>query len=239
MTEPIRLSRRLAVLLPCSRSQAEQYIEGGWVRVDGQVVEEPHFRVTNERIELDPGATLQPPVPVTLLLNKPAGHAAPQQLMQPATHWHADPGGVRVLKRHFVQLTAALPLEAMAGGLVIYTQDWRVARKLTEEAHLIEIELMVDVQGNVSPAQIQALQHIPRDLAAQGPVQVRASISSQRDERCRLRFAIKGWQAGLLAELCKRAGLVVLGLQRQRVGRVNLGAVPLGQWRYLQAHERF
>lgn len=239
MTEPIRLSRRLAALLPCSRSQAEQYIEGGWVRVDGQVVEEPHFRVTNERVELDPGATLQPPVPVTLLLHKPAGHASPQQLLQAATHWHADPASVRMLRRHFAQLTPVLPLEAMASGLVVYTQDWRVARKLTEEAHLIETELMVDVQGSVSPAQIQALQHIPRDLPAEGPAQVRVSISSQREERSRLRFAVKGWHAGLLAGLCERAGLVVLGLQRQRIGRVNLGAVPPGQWRYLQTQERF
>jgi len=223
MTEPVRLSKRLAALLPCSRSEAEQYIEGGWVRVDGRVVEEPHFRVTHEKVALDPGATLQPPVPVTLLLHKPAGHAAPQQLLQPGTHWHADPSGVRVLKRHFGQLTPALALETLASGLVVYTQDWRVA----------------DVQGEVTSAQLQTLQHPPRDLLPAASAQVRASISSQREGRSRLRLAIKGWQAGLVAALCERAGLPVLGLQRLRIGRVNLAAVPPGQWRYLQAHERF
>lgn len=239
MTEPVRLSKRLAALLPCSRSQAEQYIEGGWVRVDGRVVEEPHFRVTHEKVELDRGATLLPPTPVTLLLHKPAGQAGPLQLLQADTHWRADPSGVRVLKRHFGQLTAALALETMASGLVVYTQDWRVARKLTEEAHLIEIELMVDVQGDVTPAQLQALQHIPHGTPPEASAQVRASVSSQRDGRSRLRLAVKGWHAGLVARLCERAGLQVLGLQRLRIGRVNLAAIPPGQWRYLQAHERF
>lgn len=239
MTEPVRLSKRVAALLPCSRSEAEQYIEGGWVRVDGRVVEEPHFRVTHEKVELDPGATLQPPAPVTLLLHKPAGQAAPRQLLQPETHWHADPSGVRVLKRHFGQLTPALALETLASGLMVYTQDWRVARKLTEEAQLLEIELMVDVLGEVTPAQLQTLQHLPRELLPAASAQVRASISSQREGRSRLRLAIKGWQAGLVTALCERAGLPVLGLQRLRIGRVNLAAVPPGQWRYLQAHERF
>ncbi|MEQ1659472.1 MAG: S4 domain-containing protein, partial [Hylemonella sp.] len=73
MSEPVRLSKRLAALLPCSRSEAEQYIEGGWVRVNGQVVEEPHFRVLDEKIELDPEARLMELPPVTLLLHKPAG----------------------------------------------------------------------------------------------------------------------------------------------------------------------
>ncbi len=239
MTEPVRLSKRLAAQLPCSRSQAELYIEGGWARVDGRVVEEPHFRVTDERIELDPGASLQPPVPVTLLLHKPAGHAAPQQLLQPGTHWPSDPSGLRVLKRHFSQLSPALGLETLASGLMVYTQDWRIARKLTEEAHLIETELMVDVQGDVTPAQLQLLQQVPATPPQAGPVQLRASVSSRRDGHSRLRLAIKGGPSGLVASLCERAGLQLLGLHRLRIGRVNLAAVPPGQWRYLQAHERF
>ena len=43
MTEPVRLAKRLAAQLPCSRREAELYITGGWVKVDGQVVEAPQF----------------------------------------------------------------------------------------------------------------------------------------------------------------------------------------------------
>ncbi|MBI2745626.1 MAG: RNA-binding protein [Burkholderiales bacterium] len=238
MSEPVRLSKRLAALLPCSRSEAEQYIEGGWVRVDGRVVEEPHFRVLNEKIELDPEARLTELVPVTLLLHKPAGHTSPQALLNAACHWHDDPSGIRVLKRHFSQLTPAVPLEPAASGLLVYSQDWRVTRKLNEDERLIEVEVTVEVQGEVSPAQL-ALMMRDTDTRGQPLPTVKASLNSSGDGRSKLRFAIKGVHPGLIAYVCERAGLQILSMKRIRIGRVPMTQLPPGQWRYLQAHERF
>lgn len=238
MTEPVRLAKHLAAMLPCSRSQAEQYIEGGWVRVNGQVVQEPHFRVSHEKVELDPEATLTALVPVTLLLHKPAGHASPQQLLNAATHWRDDASGMRPLNRHFSQLTAGLALEPAASGLLVYTQEWRVARKLSEDAHLIEVELIVEVQGEVSPTQLQQLMR-STDPRGQPLPSVKASLNSSSEASSKLRFAIKGGHPGLIAMLCERAGLQILAMKRIRIGRVPLAQVPPGQWRYLQAGERF
>lgn len=238
MSEPVRLSKRLAALLPCSRSEAEQYIEGGWVRVDGRVVEEPHFRVLHEKIELDPEARLTELVPVTLLLHKPAGHTSPQALLNAASHWHDDPSGIRVLKRHFSQLTPAVPLEPAASGLLVYSQDWRVTRKLNEDERLIEVEVTVEVQGEVSPAQL-ALMMRDTDTRGQPLPTVKASLNSSGDGRSKLRFAIKGVHPGLIAYVCERAGLQILSMKRIRIGRVPMTQLPPGQWRYLQAHERF
>lgn len=238
MNEPVRLSKRLAALLPCSRSEAEQYIEGGWVRVNGQVVEEPHFRVQHEKIELDPEARLEELPPVTLLLHKPAGHTSPQALLTPASHWHDDPSGIRVLKRHFSQLTPAVPLEPAASGLLVYSQDWRVTRKLSEDERLIEAEVTVEVQGEVSPAQL-ALMMRDTDTRGQPLPMVKASLNSSGDGRSKLRFAIKGVHPGLIAYVCERAGLQILSMKRIRIGRVPMTQLPPGQWRYLQAHERF
>lgn len=240
MTEAVRLAKRLAAMLPCSRSQAEQYIEGGWVRVDGQVVEEPHFRVLHQKIELDPNANLMELTPVTLLLHKPAGHATAEaeQLLGAATHWREDPAGVRVLKRHFSQLTAALGMAPAASGLMVYTQDWRVARKLSEDGHLIEVELMVEVRGTVSSTQLQQLMRTS-DARGHPLPALKASISSSNEDSSKLRLAVKGAHPGLIAELCERAGLQILAMKRIRIGRVSMGQIPPGQWRYLQAHERF
>src|SRR5450830_791424 len=112
-----RLAKRVAALLPCSRREAEQYIEGGWVKVNGQLVEKPMFRVSSQQIEVDPHASLMEMSDVTLLLHKPAGFdsmAAPgqantrikpaQQLLSSATHASADASGTRILKRHFAKL---------------------------------------------------------------------------------------------------------------------------------------
>ena len=118
MTDPVRLAKRVAELRACSRREAEQTITGGWVRVDGIVIEEPQFRVTDQRIEIDPKADLSQAEPVTLLLNKPPGYstmaADPEgnppalPLLSPASLWSEDASGIRPLKKHFAQLSACV-----------------------------------------------------------------------------------------------------------------------------------
>lgn len=251
MTEPVRLAKRLAEMLPCSRSEAEQYIEGGWVSVNGKLVEEPMARVLDQSVTVDPHASLMALTDVTLLLHKPAGFetmAAPgeagkrikpaHQLLLPSTRWAQDPSRMRLLKRHLAKLTACVPLELAATGLVVFTQDWRVLRKLTEDAAVMEHELVVEVTGEVSP---ELLQRLNAGLSSDGhplpPVKV--SINSTSDTATRLRFAFKGAHPGLIAYLCERVGLQIKSMKRQRVGRVALSNLPEGQWRYLQDGERF
>ena len=246
-----RLAKRVAELVPCSRREAEQYIEGGWVSVNGQVVEEPMVRVSDQRITIDPDASLMDLTDVTLLLHKPPGFDAladlgeankkvkpAQQLLLAANHMAHDPAGVRLLKRHFAKLTAAVPLENAASGLVVFTQDWRVLRKLEEDAGVMEQELIVEVAGEVPPGTLQRLNH---GLASDGhplpPVKV--SLNSTSDANSKLRFAFKGSHPGLVAYLCERVGLQIVSMKRLRVGRVGLAQLGEGQWRYLLAHERF
>lgn len=246
-----RLSKRVAQLKACSRRDAEHYIEGGWVQVNGQVVEEPMARVTDQTVTVDPQATLMALTEVTLLLHKPPGYdtmALPgeanrrvkpaQLLLQLASHWPQDGSGQRVLKRHFSQLRAAVPLEAGASGLVVFSQDWRVLRKLTEDAAWMEHELLVEVQGEVSADTLERL-NAPH-THPNGPLPaVKVSLNSTSNTTTRLRFAFKGSHPGLVAALCDRVGLRIHSMKRLRVGRVMLGQLPPGQWRYLLPHERF
>jgi 23S rRNA pseudouridine2604 synthase len=242
MTEPIRLAKRVAGLRACSRREAEQYITGGWVRVDGVVVEEPQFRVTDQRVEIDPRADLAQTEPVTLLLHKPAGYHAlagdgappASQLLDAATLWSEDASGIRPLKKHFAQLSLCAPLETAASGLVVFTQDWRVARKLTEDAATLEHELVVEVAGELAP---DGLKRLNRGIAFQGRPPAPIKVSWQSESR--LRVALKGARPGEVARLCEAVGLEVLSLKRIRLGRIPLGKLPPGQWRYLRGDERF
>ena len=256
MTAPLpdagqRLAKCVAALKNCSRREAEQYIEGGWVRVNGQIVEEPQARVTDQHVEIDKNASLLELTAITLLLNKPPGFdaiAAPntgrntlqsaQQLLTAANHFAHDASGVHILKRHLTKLDPGLPLEAAASGLVIFTQDWRVSRKLAEDAHLIEQELMVEVAGAVAP---EALQRLNQGLLDDGkplPI-VKVSASSTSNTATILRVAVKGSHPGLIAYLLERVGLEIKALKRIRIGRVSMTQLPVGQWRYLAGHERF
>ncbi len=240
MTEPIRLAKRVAEMLPCSRREAEQYIEGGWVRVNGQVVEEPQFRVLSEIVELDPQAHLKPIEPVTILLNKQPGYHTvegvnpAQLLLTPATRSPNDDSGIHLLKKHFTGLTSTTPLETDASGLIVFTQSWQVARKLGDDADTVEHEVIVEIAGELIPHGLKRLSH---GLIFNGKPLPPCKVSWQNETK--LRFAIKAARLGQIAHMCERVGLQVLSMKRIRIGRVAMAKLPVGQWRYLRMDEQF
>lgn len=240
MTESIRLAKRIAEMESCSRSEAEQYIQGGWVTVDGQIVEEPGFRVQNQKIELMPQASLAPIDPITILLHKPAGidtfadPSAAMPLITADTLATDDRSGNRFLKRHLTGLTQTDHLEINSSGLQVLTQDWRVARKLIDDAAKIEQEYIVDVSGELSPEALALLNH---GLTFSGKALPPCKVSWQNEKR--LRFALKGAQRGQIETMCEKVGLKVSAIKRIRIGRIPMASLAVGQWRYLLGYERF
>ena len=251
----IRLAKRVAEQLNCSRSTAEQFIEGGFVSVDGHVEEAPGARVRpDQAVAVAPDASLLALTPVTLLLHKPAGfeaglglpagpaaHASRSQGATPATtllsaasHLAEDASGIRVLQRHFKQLECFTPLPTEASGLVVYTQDKRIARKLAEDIESLEQECIVEVKGDITPNGLQRLCH---GLSFNGRPLPPVKVSWQSETK--LRFALKGIRPGQIPSMCEAVGLTVVGIKRIRIGRVPLAKVPEGQWRYLQPWEKF
>ncbi len=265
-----RLSKRIMQLRDCSRREAEQYIEAGFVRVDGAVVQEPQFRVTTQNVAVDAHASLLNLMSVTLILHKPAGwtdgleplplkkplaRSAPagkpsgpvraprgpqnvRTLLTPEQHSKHDHSCVRFLKSHLAKLDASVPLEYEASGLVAFTQDFRVQRKLMEDMAFIEQELIVDVRGEVLPDALRPIERAMRDERLRLP-DFKISVGSANPERSKLRLAVKGSQLGLAPYLCELAGLEILALRRIRLGRVSLGDLEEGTWRYLAEGERF
>lgn len=256
----IRLAKRVAEQLNCSRSTAEQFVEGGFVSVDGQVQEAPGARVRpDQTVTVAPDASLLALTPVTLLLHKPAGYeaglglpaqsgngngnahasrsqGAPQatDLLSAASHLPEDASGIGVLQRHFRQLACFTPLPSEATGLVVYTQDKRIARKLAEDIEALEQECIVEVAGEIAPNGLQRLCH---GLSFNGRPLPPIKVSWQNETR--LRFALKGIRPGQIPAMCEAVGLRVVSMKRIRIGRVPLAKVPEGQWRYLQPWEKF
>ena len=251
MTEPVRLAKRLAEMLACSRREAEQYIEGGFVTVNGVVVEEPQARVQNQSIVLLPGASLLALTPVTLLLHKPAGYESRDaanasgdagiqtaaQLLTAANHSPEDRSGIRPLKKQFSSAELLTPLATAASGLVVFSGDWRVVRKLREDARLLEHEVVVEVSGEIRPGGLERLNRIDHGFTYRGALLPPAKVSWQSEKR--LRFALKGEIPGQIAYLCESVGLTIEAMKRLRVGRMPLSQLQPGQWRYLMPYERF
>jgi len=233
MSDPIRLSKRVVALAGCSRHEAELLIAGGWVKVDGQVVELPQFMVAEQKVEIDPAAKPEPLAPVTLLLHQPAGQNA-ASLLRADTRAAEDHAPVRVLQQHFVKLTPCLPLEPDASGMSVFTQDFRVSRKLVDGAATVEQEYVAEVAGELSEDGLKLLNH---GLVFNGKPLSPAKVSRQSETR--LRFALKGVRPGQIAFMCESVGLQLLGLRRLRIGRLSMGKLPQGQWRYLMPYEKF
>ena len=235
-----RLSKRVMQLRSCSRSEAEQYIEGGWVSVDGAVVETPQTRVGAETVTIAADASLLQTPPVTLVLHKPADFALQKAatLLTPQRHLANDASGIRLLQKHLRNLESLVPLENGASGLLVFSQDFRVTRKLVEDMAFMEHELSVEVAGEIGPDALVPMQRALQDRQQNLPP-AKVSVGSSNAERSRLRFAIKGAHPGLAAYLCELAQLRILAMRRVRLGRVALGDLPAGQWRYLAPFERF
>jgi len=233
--EPMRLSRRLAQLASCTRAEAEQYIEGGWVKVDGIVIDDPRTMISTQTVEFDTQARLEATEPATLLFHKPAGVAFDKVIATPDTRASDDMSGIRVLQRHFVRLMPLMPLDTDASGLIVLSQDGRAIRRLTEDERSIEQEFIVEVEGTLDGP--YGLSRLARGLSYQGRALQSCKVSWQNETK--LRFAIKAVRPGQLRDMCAQVGLKVLSVKRLRIGRIPLRKMPEGLWRYLPVGERF
>ncbi|MCJ8168421.1 rRNA pseudouridine synthase [Atopomonas sediminilitoris] len=236
MTDPVRLSKHLMALVGCSRREAELYIEGGWVTVDGVVVEQPHFKVLEHRVALLPDAVLTKPQPATLLLHAPA-NVTLEETMQLLTRANLSPAHrdmQRVLSSHLERQKPTLPLHVGAAGLLVFSQDWRTLRKLIDDARKLEQEYIVEVDGSMPD---NGLKRLARGGTYQGYDLPPVKASWQSEQR--LRFAFKDLRPGLLTQLCASVGLRIVSAKRIRIGGVAMGKLAQGQWRYCAPNERF
>jgi 23S rRNA pseudouridine2604 synthase len=245
VNEPMRLAKRLALEIGCSRSEAQQYIEGGWVMVDGSVCEEPGLRIApQQQVSLAPGARAEPAPAVTILFHKPVGLSTGPAtspdvepilpMLTPDRHSATDHSGIRPLKKHWTGLKLTDGLETTASGLLVLTQDWRVTRRLVDDASRIEHEYIVETGRLVTDQQLALLN---QGVHFNG--KLREGIKVSRQSESRLRFALKTPPRGLLGHMCEQAGLELLGLRRIRIGRVPLAGLAVGQWRYLPVYQKF
>jgi 23S rRNA pseudouridine2604 synthase len=228
----------------CSRREADAWIENGWVRVDGVVVTTLGTRVTRgARIEVDPAAARHQDEQVTILLNKPIGYVSGQaedghppaiSLIRSETRWSGDPSPLRFRPSHLRGLAPAGRLDIDSTGLLVFTQDGRVARRLIGDDSEVEKEYLVRVEGELPEAGLARLRH---GLVLDGVTLRPARVSWQNEHQ--LRFVLREGRKRQIRRMCELVGLRVTGLKRVRSGGVPLGPLPPGQWRYLRRDERF
>ncbi len=242
--EKIRLSKLMSEQGLCSRREADDYIAKGWVLVDGQVISELGSKIfPNQKITLNRAAQSRQQDRVTVLLNKPVGYVSGQAedghqpavvLIKPNAHWTHDTSPQRFSPRHLKSLVPAGRLDIDSTGLLVLTQDGRIAKQLIGENSQIEKEYLVRVSGKIAGDGLALLNH---GLSLDGKKLKPARVSWQNEDQ--LRFILREGKKRQIRRMCELVGLQVTGLKRVRIGRVKLGDLPQGQWRYLRADEKF
>ena len=245
--EGVRLSRVLAERGLASRREADEWIEAGWVRVDGRMAVLGLRVRGHERIEVDPAARQSQARRVTVLLHKPIGYVSGQAedgylpasvLVTPANRW-ADDRGLPWQPGHARGLAPAGRLDIDSTGLLVLTQDGRVARHLIGEDSDVEKEYLVRVQPmpGQPPLGEQGLARLRHGLELDGRALRPAKVSWANEDQ--LRIVLREGRKRQIRRMCELVGLRVLALKRVRIGSVVLGRLPPGQWRYLRDDERF
>lgn len=248
MSEPLRLSKRMSELGLCSRREADEWIERGWVRVDGVVVSTLGSKVLpNQRVTVERQASAQQSKRVTILINKPMGYVSGQAedgykpavaLVNAGTRWAEDKADEQFHPTQLRSLVPAGRLDIDSVGLLVLTQDGRVAKHLIGQDTSVEKEYLVRVQytksGKLPDDQLRRLNH---GLMIDGKALLPAKVKWQNEDQ--LSFILREGKKRQIRRMCDMVGLKVLGLKRVRIGRVTLGDLPVGQWRYLRPDEQF
>ncbi len=239
-----RLSKRMGELGLCSRREADEWITRGWVKVDGKVVDTLGVRVSPQaHIEVDEAARAYQSGQVTILLHKPIGYVSGQAedgyepavvLIRPENRWSEDSSPLQFQHSQLRGLAPAGRLDIDSTGLLVFTQDGRVAKQLIGEDTSVEKEYLVRVEGNLAEDGLRRLRH---GLTLDG-VRLRPALVSWQNED-QLRFVLRQGRKRQIRRMCEIVGLIVTGLKRVRSGNVPLGRLPMGQWRYLGADETF
>jgi 23S rRNA pseudouridine2604 synthase len=248
MSEPIRLSKRMSELGLSSRREADEWIAKGWVRVDGKVISELGSKVLPEqKITIEKQARVEQARRVTVLINKPMGYVSGQAedgykpavvLVRPENRWEQDRLPIQFSGGQLKSLVPAGRLDIDSVGLLVLTQDGRIAKQLIGEDTHIDKEYLVRVKysktGSLPDHDLQRLNH---GLSLDGKALLPAIVRWQNDDQ--LSFTLREGKKRQIRRMCELVGLKVLGLKRVRIGQVKLGDLPVGQWRYLSDSESF
>ena len=250
--EPVRLNKRMAEQGICSRREADDWIERGWVRVNGQPALMGQKVLPADKVTVDRRAEEAQQQQVTILLHKPMGFVSGQAedghepavvLVQAPARWREDRSPHRFSPQQLRGLAPAGRLDIDSVGLLVLTQDGRVARKLIGEDSGVEKEYLVRVTYGDEDRDVQSV--FPRDRMAllrhglflDGQPLRQAQVDWQNPEQ--LRIVLREGKKRQIRRMCEQVGLHVVGLKRIRIGRVVLGNLPVGQWRYLGPNETF
>ena len=239
----VRLSKVMSARGMCSRREADLWIERGWVFVAGERISELGSRIDPDaEISISREAKQDQARLVTILLNKPVGYVSgqPEPGSTPAVtlivaETQVRQSGDPEFKPWMLRgLAPAGRLDVDSTGLLVLTQDGRIARKLIGEESDAEKEYLVRVSGEMVKDGLRLLNH---GLELDGKPLKPARVKQINEDQWHV--ILREGRKRQIRRMCELVGLRVTGLKRVRIGKVKLGDLAPGPWRFLRADAAF
>lgn len=239
--EKIRITKLLSERKVCSRREAEKFIDERLILLNGVPVTEQGIKAfPSDRIEITETAKRMQKQKVTVMLNKPLGivsnlpepgYVEASSLITEENHWERD-------RRSFEGLIAPLNvvgrLDVNSKGLLLLTQDGRIAKQIIGPTSMVEKEYIVRIQDGIKDRQLALLRE---GLSLDGK-KLKRAVVERKDEHTLLFILVEG-KKRQLRRMCENIGVEVTSLKRVRIGNLQLGNLPSGQWRYVDPGEFF
>ena len=236
----VRLSKLMASQGLCSRREADQLIEAGQVFVDGLPITTLGTRVSpTSNVTLARAAQERSKRLVTVILNKPPGYVSGQ-----AERGYPDAATLITRTNQWGPKQAHLPrpkslnvagrLDIDSTGLLVLTQDGRIARRLIGPKNNVPKSYKVRVKGKITTHCVEQLRF---GIQLDGRTLKQAKV--EKITETSLVFELIEGRKRQIRRMCEIVGLEVHSLHRDRIGKISIGRLPRGRWRFLKDGEYF
>ncbi len=263
----VRVSKLMSEKGICSRREADEFIQMGLVYVDGQKVTQLGTKVSPQaKVTLAPEAQKIQKDLVTIMLNKPVGYVSAQAemgyqpaitLLKPENEFtpvrktlQSGPGGFKGVGKPAFAFKKIDPqrldglavigrLDIDSTGLLVFTQDGRLAKQVIGEDSDVEKEYLVRIEnlGQFSALELKnKIKTLRNDLSLDGEKLKPCEVEQINEDQ--LRFILNEGKKRQIRRMCELVEMRVIGLKRVRIGNLKLGDLPAGKWRQLQITEK-
>ena len=231
LDDSVRLNKMLADAGECSRRTADEWIAGGRVAVDGDIVTELGVRVNvaTQTVEVD-GRKIGKEKPAYVLFNKPRGvvctNAKGEQRPRAIDYMPGVRGRLYTVGR----------LDADSEGLVILTNDGDFTQKVSHPSHGVPKVYAVLLRGRIDYESLnKARGGVWLSEGRTRGADIR--IARQSRDRTYLKIEIREGKNREIRRVFARLGFPVISLKRVRIGDLTLHSLRAGGWRFLRQEE--
>ena len=225
-----RLQKIIASRGLCSRRQAEKWIEEGRVRLNGNTARLGDTAdVTEDVIEVDGKRLPKAGKKVYLMLNKPRG------FVTTLSDEKGRKNAAELVAGCGVRVYPVGRLDMDSEGLLLFTNDGEFANLMMHPRHEVDKTYRVWVT-NFAPEKLDALAE-PIELDGYQIKKPRVRPVRTEPTRAIVDVTIHEGRNRQVRRMCQAAGLEVARLKRIREGKLHIGDLKPGAWRYLQPEE--